>query len=80
MTFGPITSNIIVITLVVSILISIPLGIAAIFVKPDLKLVNDEYVMVNNTQLNLGISAIVLFLTPLLFLLFGGTKLLNQKK
>jgi ABC-type antimicrobial peptide transport system permease subunit len=75
--FGPITSNIIVITLVVSILISIPLGITAIFLQPEKKLVNGKSIYSYDTKLNLGISAIVLFLTPLLFLLFGGTKLLN---
>jgi hypothetical protein len=75
--FGPITSNIINITLIISFIIGIPLGFVAIFHKAEFKKVNDEYVMVDNTKLNLGISAIVLVFTPILFLILGGTNLLN---
>lgn len=70
------TSNIIMIILLLSFIISIPLGLTAIFVSPEPKLVNGKTIYSYDTKIILGSVGGVLFIVPFIFLIFDGTKLL----
>ena len=80
MTFGPTTSLYIIIILVISFFISIPLGITAIFLKPEEKRVNGNFIYSYDTKLSLGITAVPLCLIPLAFYFLGGTRLLHNNE
>ena len=65
------------IVLILSFIISIPLGISALVVQAESKVVNGKTIYVYDNKINLGIAAVVLFFIPLFFYLFGGTHLLR---
>jgi uncharacterized oligopeptide transporter (OPT) family protein len=73
MIFGPNTSFYIFIILVISFFIAFPVGITAIFLQPEEKLVNGNSIYSYDTKINLAIAAGVLggipFVSFLLYML-----------
>ena len=75
--FNPTISAIIGIVLILSFIISLPLGISSLVVQAESKVVNGKTIYVYDNKINLGIAAGVLFFIPFFFYLFGGTHLLR---